>query len=129
VRIEHARITDSPLGRLFFNHLESQPAIMFFRQGYSSANRLQDYNLFSLTTALSFAGVYAAILLIARAAQEYFGARGMYVAAALAGLADVDAVTIAFTRLGPEMGGWQAPAAAVTIAVVTNTRWSNSVLP
>jgi hypothetical protein len=35
--------------------------------------------------------------------------------------AGVDAVTIAFTRLGPETGGWQAPAAAVTIAVVTNT--------
>jgi uncharacterized membrane protein (DUF4010 family) len=94
------------------------------RRGEGGAAGPSEANLanpFSLTTALSFAGGYAAILLIARAAQEYFGARGMYVAAALAGLADVDAVTIAFTRLGPDTGGWQAPAAAVTIAVVMNT--------
>ena len=99
-------------------------ASTFGRTGEASAPGPSGANLanpFSLTTALSFAGVYASILLIARAAQEYFGARGMYVAAALAGLADVDAVTIAFVRLGPEMGGWQAPAAAVAIAVVTNT--------
>jgi uncharacterized membrane protein (DUF4010 family) len=45
----------------------------------------------------------------------------MYVAAALSSLADVDAVTIAFTRLGARTGEWQVPAAAVTTAVVTNT--------
>lgn len=78
-------------------------------------------NPFSLTAALSFAAVYAVVLLLARAGQEYFGARGMYMAAALAALADVDAVTLAFARLGPDTGGWQAPAAAVTVAVVTNT--------
>lgn len=78
-------------------------------------------NPFSLTAALSFAAVYALVLLLARAGQEYFGARGMYVAAALAALADVDAVTLAFARLGPDTGGWQVPAAAVTVAVVTNT--------
>src|SRR5262249_41580707 len=78
-------------------------------------------NPFSLTAALSFAGVYALIRLVAQAAQEHFGASGLYVAAAFSALADVDAVTIAFTRLGPGASGWQVPAAAVTIAVVTNT--------
>lgn len=78
-------------------------------------------NPFSLTRALLFGVVYALILLSARAAQEYYGTGGMYVAAAAAALADVDAVTIAITRLGAETQSWQAPATAVTIAVVTNT--------
>jgi uncharacterized membrane protein (DUF4010 family) len=78
-------------------------------------------NPFSLAEALSFAVIYAVVLLLARAGQEYFGSAGMYVAAALSAIADVDAVTIAFTRLGATHGGWQAPAAAVTIALVTNT--------
>jgi uncharacterized membrane protein (DUF4010 family) len=78
-------------------------------------------NPFSLTAALSFAVVYALVRLVAHAAQEHFGASGLYVAAAFSALTDVDAVTIAFTRLGPDASGWQVPAAAVTIAVVTNT--------
>jgi uncharacterized membrane protein (DUF4010 family) len=78
-------------------------------------------NPFSLREALSFGALYALILLGARAAQEYLGTQGMYLAAAVSGVVDVDAVTIAFTRLGAASDGWQAPAAAVTIAVVTNT--------
>jgi uncharacterized membrane protein (DUF4010 family) len=78
-------------------------------------------NPFRLMEALLFAGVYVFVLLVAKAGQEYLGARGMYVAAALSSLADVDAVTIAFTHVGSRSGEWQTPAAAVTIAVVTNT--------
>lgn len=78
-------------------------------------------NPFSLTTAVSFAGIYALVLLLTQAGQEYFGARGMYVAAALSATIDVDAVTIAFTRSGALTGQWQTPAAAITIAVVVNT--------
>jgi hypothetical protein len=33
----------------------------------------------------------------------------------------VDAVTIAFSRLGPVADGWRTPAAAVTVAAVMNT--------
>ncbi len=78
-------------------------------------------NPFSLRAALTFGVVYAAILLTIRASQEYFGARGLYGAAAVSALADVDAVSIAITRLGPVMGDWRAPAAAVSLALVTNT--------
>lgn len=78
-------------------------------------------NPFSLKPALTFGAVYALILLGVRAAQQYFGSSGMYGAAVLAALADVDAVSIAFARSGPIAGEWHAPALAVTIAVVTNT--------
>ena len=78
-------------------------------------------NPFSLTGAVSFAAVYAAILLLTQAGQEYFGARGMYIAAGLSAIVDVDAVTIASTRSGARLGQWQTPAAVVTTAVVVNT--------
>jgi uncharacterized membrane protein (DUF4010 family) len=78
-------------------------------------------NPFSLRAALSFGLLFALILLGVRAAQEYLGAGGTYVASALSGVADVDAVTIAFSRLGPGADGWKTPAAAVTLAAVVNT--------
>jgi uncharacterized membrane protein (DUF4010 family) len=78
-------------------------------------------NPFSLKAALSFGLLYALILLAVRAAQVYFGDGGTYAASALSGVADVDAVTIAFSRLGPMADDWRTPASAVTVAVVVNT--------
>ena len=78
-------------------------------------------NPFSLKAALSFGVLFALILLAVRAAQVYFGDGGTYVASALSGIADVDAVTIAFSRLGPMADDWRTPAAAVTLAAVVNT--------
>ncbi len=78
-------------------------------------------NPFSLIAALSFAAIYAVVLIVVRGAGTYFGAGGTYAAASLSAVADVDAVTIAFSRLGPGDPAWQMPAAAVTVAAVTNT--------
>ena len=78
-------------------------------------------NPFSLAAAITFAVIYAAVLLAVRAAGEYLGSGGMYAAAALSSVADVDAVTIAFARLGPGDTLWRTPAAAVALAVVMNT--------
>jgi uncharacterized membrane protein (DUF4010 family) len=78
-------------------------------------------NPFSLKAALAFGLLYALILLAVRAAQVYFGDGGTYAASALSGVADVDAVTIAFSRLGPMADDWRTPAAAVTLAAVVNT--------
>lgn len=78
-------------------------------------------NPFSLIAALAFGAVYAIILLAVAAAQAFLGTGGIYVAATLAALADVDAVTIAFSRLGGGLIGWQTATAAVSIAVVANT--------
>jgi uncharacterized membrane protein (DUF4010 family) len=78
-------------------------------------------NPFSLWAAATFGVLYAAVLLIVRAAQEYVGPSGVYLAAALSSLVDVDAVTIAFARAGPQASGWREPAAAVSLALVVNT--------
>ena len=78
-------------------------------------------NPFSVIAALSFAVIYAVVLIVVRGAGVYFGTGGTYAAAGLSAVADVDAVTIAFSRLGPGDTFWRMPAAAVTVAAVANT--------
>ena len=78
-------------------------------------------NPFSLVAALTFAVIYGVVLVVVHGAGVYYGAGGTYAAAGLSAVADVDAVTIAFSRLGPGSTAWQMPAAAVTVAAVTNT--------
>ncbi len=78
-------------------------------------------NPFSLTAAVSFAAIYTLVLLGVEAAHHYIGPRGMYLAAALSALVDVDAVSLAITQMAPATLGWQAAAIGVTIASVTNT--------
>jgi uncharacterized membrane protein (DUF4010 family) len=77
-------------------------------------------NPFSLRRAMTFAAIYALVKFGVRAAQEYLGDSGMYAAAAVSALADVDAPTIAFARLAPT-DGWRASATAIAIAAISNT--------
>jgi uncharacterized membrane protein (DUF4010 family) len=43
--------------------------------------------------------LYAVVLVVVAAAKKYFGNSGLYVAAALSGLTDVDAITLSSARL------------------------------
>ena len=86
-----------------------------------SAESSQLTNPFSLRAALAFGAVYALVLVGARAALEYFGPRGVYVAALFSSVVDVDAITIALTRLGPGLDAWRAIAGAITLGLVMNT--------
>ena len=78
-------------------------------------------NPFSLRAAVVFGAVYALVLLVVQGAQALLGDSGSYLAAALAGIADVDAPTIAFGRQA--QAGFAASAAvlAITIAAISNT--------
>jgi uncharacterized membrane protein (DUF4010 family) len=78
-------------------------------------------NPFSLRRAITFGLIYAVVRLVVRAAQEWLGSAGLFVAAFLSALADVDAPTIAFARGGEIDGSWRVPAAAIAIAAVSNT--------
>ncbi|HWO88363.1 MAG TPA: DUF4010 domain-containing protein [Gemmatimonadales bacterium] len=78
-------------------------------------------NPFKLTSALLFAALYAGVLVLARAAGDYLGSGGLVAAAVVSSVADVDAVTIAYTRLGPGTDEWRLVAAAISVAAVMNT--------
>jgi uncharacterized membrane protein (DUF4010 family) len=78
-------------------------------------------NPFSLRHALTFGAIYAVVLLMVHGLGAWLGARGMYLGAFLSAIADVDAPTIALTRLGSGSESWREPAAAIAVAAVTNT--------
>ncbi len=52
-----------------------------------------------LRTALGFAGLYAAVLLLTAWLVDVAGSKGVYTAALIAGLTDVDAITLSSLRL------------------------------
>jgi uncharacterized membrane protein (DUF4010 family) len=55
-------------------------------------------NPMSLRAALAFGALFAGILLLVRASEVRFGAQGRLAAAALAGLVDVDAISVTLAR-------------------------------
>ena len=67
-----------------------------------------------LGTALKLAGLIAVVMLTAQAAQNMMGASGVLAMAAVAGLLDVDAVTIAMARLGSHQITLETAGRAIT---------------
>ena len=55
-------------------------------------------NPFSLASAAKFAAFFALVLLLVKLVQSYFPSQGVYVVAALAGLTDVDAITLSMAE-------------------------------
>jgi uncharacterized membrane protein (DUF4010 family) len=77
-------------------------------------------NPFSLTQAARFAALFAAVLLLVRLVQAYLPGRGIYAVAALAGLTDVDAITLSMAEYARE-GDKNVAADAIVIASLSNT--------
>ena len=77
-------------------------------------------NPFSLTSAAKFAVLFAAVLLLVKLAQLYFPGGGVYVLAALAGLTDVDAITLSMAEYAKSNPATVA-ALAIVIAAISNT--------
>jgi uncharacterized membrane protein (DUF4010 family) len=77
---------------------------------------------FTLAPALKFAVFFAFILFISKAGSIFLGAKGIYIAAFVSGLADVDAITLSMATLAGA-GDISAAVAAIgiTIAAMTNT--------
>ncbi|WP_114971638.1 MgtC/SapB family protein [Rhodoferax ferrireducens] len=79
-------------------------------------------NPFELDEAIKFGLLFGVVLLVARAAQVYLGDMGLYIAAAVAGLTDVDAITLAMANLvQSDASNLQVAARAIVIAVMANT--------
>ena len=77
-------------------------------------------NPFELRVVIGFAALLAAILLLTRIVTEYFGGEGSIALAAIAGLADVDAITLSMTRLAGTADAGVA-AIAILVAVAANS--------
>ena len=76
---------------------------------------------FRLSPALKFGAFFAFILLVSALAGIYFGEAGTYVASVVAGLADVDAITLSMATLAKTTLGADTAVTAITLATMTNT--------
>jgi uncharacterized membrane protein (DUF4010 family) len=97
--------------------------IYYFAQRTAQESDVEVSNPFELGPAIKFGLLYAAILLVAKVAQYYFQDAGVYVASVVAGLTDVDAITLSMAELSGAPGGvsLSTGARAVVLAVIANT--------
>jgi uncharacterized membrane protein (DUF4010 family) len=97
-------------------------AYLWRRKSETAAAGLAVKNPMKLGSAVQFGLLFAGVLLVARAAHHYFGSTGFLVASALAGLTDVDAITISTARMAHE-GVFSAGIAntAILLASAVNT--------
>ena len=79
-------------------------------------------NPFELHEAIKFGLFFGVVVVLARVAQVYFGNAGLYLASAIAGLTDVDAITLAMADLAKaDASSLQLGARAIVIGVLANT--------
>ena len=101
-------------------------AWVFFRRGASEAERaaraetVRLRNPFSLTEASKFAAFFAAVLLVVKFVQSRFPGEGLYMVAGLAGLTDVDAITLSMADYA-KSGDARVAVNAIVVAALTNT--------
>ena len=80
-------------------------------------------NPFELGPAVKFGLLYAVILLVSKAAQMYLGNTGVYLSSVVAGVADVDAITLSMAELSRATDGLDLITArrAIVLAAMSNT--------
>lgn len=80
------------------------------------------HNPFELDQAIKFGLLFGVVVFIAKAAQIYLGEAGLYLAAGIAGLTDVDAITLAMADLAKnDANTIEVAARAIVVAAVSNT--------
>jgi len=96
-------------------------AYLLFRKREPIESNVALSDPFRLSPALKFGAFFALILLVSALAGIYFGDAGTYVASVVAGLADVDAITLSMATLAKTTLGADIAVTAITLATMTNT--------
>lgn len=78
-------------------------------------------NPFELSAAVKVSLLFAIVLLATKAANAYLGASGLYIASALGGSTDVDALTLSTAKLANGDLAKEVAVVAITIAIASNT--------
>lgn len=102
-------------------------ALAFYARGLRRASvtargdSLPVKNPFSLGSAVQFALLFAVVLVIVELTQKYAPVEGLYLVAAVAGLTDVDAITLSMAQGSRDGIGFTVATHAIGIAAVSNT--------
>jgi uncharacterized membrane protein (DUF4010 family) len=99
-------------------------ALFYFREPAgklpATTKELKVSNPFSLSEAAKFAALFAIVLVAIKIAQWNFPPSGVYAVAAVAGLTDVDAITLSMAELAKGDAA-QVAVTAIVIAALVNT--------
>lgn len=100
-------------------------AAYFYRRGHAPEQRAAEVplrNPFSLASAIRFALLFALVMLIVALVQTHLPGRGVYAVAALAGLTDVDAITLSVATSARNGSlPLQAAANSIVVAAISNS--------
>lgn len=94
---------------------------LWWKASRRNTEEVEIKNPFELRSAVKFGLIFAAILFVSKAAEFYFGENGVYVAAGLAGLTDVDAITLSMASLAKTTLSDSTAVIAILLAMVSNT--------
>jgi len=86
----------------------------------SKAKEVPLKNPFSLTAASKFGAFFAGVLLVVKLVQTYFPGEGLYMVAVLAGLTDVDAITLSMAEYA-KSGDAHVAVNSIVLATLANT--------
>ncbi len=89
------------------------------RQDQAKGAKLE--NPFELKTALSFAVLFALVLLLTRAAQVFLGESGIFIASGLSGLTQLDAITLTLAKQVGEGLGLVVAVKGLALALMANS--------
>jgi len=95
-------------------------AFQFFRKSEPVGKNVQVKDPFRIWPALKLGVFFALILSISKLAVMYFGDAGIYATSIIAGLADVDAITLSMATLSKTSINANTATVAITLAAMTN---------
>jgi uncharacterized membrane protein (DUF4010 family) len=93
----------------------------WWRSGNAPSSETRVSNPFEIRTALLFAGLIAALMVLSRALADAFGDAGVYLLAAASGIADVDAITLSLAGMAGDSLAMRSAALAILVAAFVNT--------
>lgn len=98
-------------------------AILIYKSenGNHTNNEIALKNPLDLLTALKFALLFAAIQWLVKYASIQFGDNGFYLAGAVSGITDVDAITLSMAKIEKVGGSTQIAIQTILIAALSNT--------
>jgi uncharacterized membrane protein (DUF4010 family) len=116
---ELLRTLGIPLGAMIVASLLG--LLITFRRTNGDTADLDLKNPFELGSAIKVTLVFALVLFAMKAAQHYAGSQGLYLASALGGTTDVDAVTLSSARLAKDGLDPLVATISIMIAIAVNT--------
>lgn len=91
------------------------------RRGTKEDSSLPLENPLNFWTAIKFALFFAAVMLLVQYSSENFGDKGTYVAGALSGITDVDAITLSMAKRANNSGNDAVAINTILLAALSNT--------